>query len=363
MGIRLLQLTPFYLNLVFVLFCSQGFAQSIPGSSKTLAQIVPVTFFQKGNPCDHSPAIGTVCKDGAIYAGIFDGGKYMITPGNCTDSATPVCNGTEDTLTKTFRGSGGSNTDIPTVNNDTVQANPSQPSARGDVVTPLIAADASIDSDSAADYCLNMTFGGFSDWTLPAKSEISYLYCKADVGNHDTTHPEEDPNCLYYGGKTSELTDFAGVLYNVAAEFGANTMGARNFDTGAAQLATKGSGRSIRCIRRYGEDSVDKFPDSIAWSNFTGSSSTETFSKFESVIFLEITAANNTGTPTLEYNRDSAGWVSFTAGTTTHLEVRDGTTLQFRATGTSGHAATITIKNGTIDSAPPTLDTVTATVP
>lgn len=119
----------------------------------------------------------------------------------------------------------------------------------------------------------------------------------------------------------------------------------------------------MRCIRRYGENSVDKFPATIAWANFTGSSSTETFSDFESTIFLEITAANNTGAPNLEYNRGGAGWVSFAVGTTTYLAERDGTTLQFRATGTSGHAATITIKNGTIDSAPPTLDTVTATVP
>ena len=52
------------------------------------------------DPCDGTPSLGTKCVGGTLYAGQFDGGKYMITPSGCTDSATPECAGGTDSLGK-----------------------------------------------------------------------------------------------------------------------------------------------------------------------------------------------------------------------------------------------------------------------
>jgi hypothetical protein len=158
-----------------------------------------------------SPPVGTVCEGGAIYAGEFDGGKYMITPSGCNDSPTPTCNGSTDSLTKRWRGSSETDVNIPGLVNVTAAATKS--TQRGHETTPIITAHGSISSDSAAHYCENMTYGGYSDWYLPSKSELAYIYCKAQVGSHSTSNPQEEPNCVGYGGKESLLQGFAAAGY------------------------------------------------------------------------------------------------------------------------------------------------------
>ena len=204
--------------------------------------------------CDDVTTIGASCPGGAIYAGEFDGGKYAITPGDCTDSATPTCDGTEDSLNKRWRGTSGSDADVAGVENVTGTVTTSSSSFRGDVNTPLIAADASVDSDSAADFCNDMVYGGYDDWYLPSKSELAYIYCRSDSGGtHNVLYPHEDPNCASIGGKTTELPDFNGNSYWASTEGSGSSNGqGLQFSNGSQGGSfSKASTLRVRCVRRF----------------------------------------------------------------------------------------------------------------
>jgi hypothetical protein len=218
--------------------------------------MVPFAFWKNStpsDPCSGTPALGTICTGGAIYAGQFDGGKYMVTPGDCTDSATPTCDGTPDSLNKIWQGSSGSSVDIPGITNVVSASTPSSSSERGHVTTPIITAHASISSNSAADYCNDMTYGGHSDWYLPSKSELSYIYCKANVsgGSHNAIYPQEDVNCVSVGGKTSELPGFSASYYWSSTEVFSITAWVQTFDNGFQSNAGKVVSLRVRCVRRY----------------------------------------------------------------------------------------------------------------
>ena len=230
------------MNVIFVLlFFYSNFALAIG----------IFAFFKKTDPCSGTPAIGTSCSGGSIYAGQFDGGKYMITPGNCNDSSTPICSGGTDTLAKAWRGSTGSNVDISTLPNHSVESGPSSSSYRGHVTTPLIVADASISSDSAADYCDQMSFGGYTDWYLPSKSELAYLYCQSTPGVHNNTKPEEDVNCASTSGPQSNLPGFRGGVYISSSERNSSSAWSLNFSDGNILNSNKSTNYYIRCVRRY----------------------------------------------------------------------------------------------------------------
>jgi hypothetical protein len=201
-----------------------------------------------------SPAIGTVCSDGAIYAGTYQGGSYMVTPGNCTNSTTPTCNGSADTLDKSYRGSLGSSNDIVGITNILNATDASLSTERGHVITPILTSSIYISGDSAAHYCDSMTFGGFSDWYLPSKSELAYIYCKATVSSHNTSYPQEDPNCVGFGGKVSALPGFSASWYMSGTEWyvGGNDAAGMSFSTGEqGDNFGKEVAYRVRCIRRY----------------------------------------------------------------------------------------------------------------
>ena len=217
-------------------------------------QLVPFAFWKTSNsdPCSGTPSLGTVCTGGALYAGQFDGGKYMVTPSGCTNSATPTCAGGTDSTRKRWRGGSGSNVNIPGVTNVTAHSSASSSSERGHVTTPVIVAHSSISSDSAADFCNDMAFAGYSDWYLPSKSELAYIYCHSSpAGSHNTSYPEEDPNCSSYGGKTSELTGFANGFYWSSTERNANNAWDEDFNDGGHAASGKNDNDYIRCVRRY----------------------------------------------------------------------------------------------------------------
>ena len=238
--------------LVFVIF-----------SQIANGQIIPFAFFKKStstpaDPCFRNTVqLERVCDGGAIYAGEFQSGKYMVTPSGCTDSAAPTCAGGIDSVTKTWKGSSGSFVDIAGVENISSTATASSLDFRGNVNTPAIVADPSTSSDSAADYCNDMSYGGYSDWFLPNKSELAYIYCHWDAPSHNTSYPNEDPNCTNYGGKTSELTGFASSDYWSSNEgISASSRGAEmSFSNGIqSTAATKHTSNRVRCVRRYDND-------------------------------------------------------------------------------------------------------------
>jgi hypothetical protein len=156
-------------------------------------------------------ALGSACTGGGICAGIFQGNKYMITPGDCTNSATPVCSGGADTavLAKAW--------DLyPTITSLEV-VNPASAASTqsGSAGTAFIVADASVANTSAAHFCNDMTFGGYSDWYLPSKSQLAYLFCNSNQsGSRTAGNPQEKSDCAgAYGGPATTLTGFAAGTY------------------------------------------------------------------------------------------------------------------------------------------------------
>lgn len=182
--------------------------------------------------------------------------NILLLLGGCNNSSTPTCGGGTDTLTKIWRGGTGTNIDVPGVENITADATPSSSSSsyRGHVITPIIAAHSSVSSDSAADYCNNMVYGGHSDWYLGAKSEMNYLYCKAaGVPSHSTANPQAAVNCTSMGGKTADLTGFvttAASYYIGASEFAADRIWKQSFNNGDNDNGYKYQSFYVRCMRR-----------------------------------------------------------------------------------------------------------------
>lgn len=175
----------------------------------------------------------------------------MITPGGCADNATPTCSGS-DSVTKTWRGSGGTNVDIPGLTNITSDGTPSSSSERGHVATPIITAHASTTNNSAANFCEDLSYGGHTDWYLPSKTELGYIYCKSNAGaGHNPSYPDDAPNCATYGGRQSLLVGFANADYWSSSEASANQARMQFFSDGGQYAAAKNTAALVRCIRRY----------------------------------------------------------------------------------------------------------------
>ncbi|MNK08107.1 hypothetical protein D3C87_260330 [compost metagenome] len=103
--------------------------------------------------------VGTICDGGTIFAGALDGVRYMTTPGNCSDSPNPVCDGRVDTLVKIWGASG-----VIAGTKNEIDGRPNTQT----LVTKFR-------DTAAARYCDGMNFGGYSDWYLPAEFEMLLL--------------------------------------------------------------------------------------------------------------------------------------------------------------------------------------------
>lgn len=205
-----------------------------------------------------TPAIGALCNEGTIYAGTFDGGQYMTTPGGCTDSSTPACSGGEDSLSKYWNDGTTTYSAVPGTEKISLAgaATPSSSSFRGDINSAAIVAHHG-SSANAAKYCLDMNFAGYNDWYLPSKSELVYLYCKAInvLGTHQTNKPDEDPNCVGTpGGKQALLPGFKGVYYWSSTEvldLPGTYAWAQNFAMGSQLSNVQSTPSYVRCVRRF----------------------------------------------------------------------------------------------------------------
>ena len=102
--------------------------------------------------------MGHNCSEGGIFAGSFGGYLYMTTPGNCDQSATPTCNGSEDSIFVSY----------DTVN----EASGATSLSDGLYNTNLLAA---FSTTTAALFCKNMTYAGYHDWFLPAQQELDMI--------------------------------------------------------------------------------------------------------------------------------------------------------------------------------------------
>src|SRR5690606_20155738 len=98
------------------------------------------------------------------------------------------------------------------------------------------------------------TFAGHSDWYLPSKSELVFLFCNSNNSvNKTSTKPFSAPNCGGAYGATSKLTNFAnGAYWSSTEDTGTSTWAHRMHSPyGDETPYGKGSGLFIRCMRRY----------------------------------------------------------------------------------------------------------------
>ena len=196
--------------------------------------------------CDRAVR-GSVCASGAIIAGSWAGRDYMITPSGCTDSITPVCDGSPDVLTKTWFGTGGAFVNIPNVEN---RLGSSPTSQLGDANTAAAAAHASVTADSAVRYCYDLEFAGYTDWYLPAGSElVRVVLCHSDA-TIDSVFPLEDPGCVA-SMRSSELVGFAQTTYwtSTESDSGGTAASRINFSIGVTGDNFKNELEHLRCIR------------------------------------------------------------------------------------------------------------------
>ena len=90
----------------------------------------------------------------------LSGTTYMVTPGGCTDSTTPTCDGGTDRLSKSWGSTGTTTSAISTTDGSGNTAK-------------IVALD---NTASAAKYCSDITYGGYNDWFLPAKDQLNAMY-------------------------------------------------------------------------------------------------------------------------------------------------------------------------------------------
>lgn len=194
------------------------------------------------DPCISNPSPGTTCGGGgtAQYLGSMNGIRYMI---NSAD------------VSRTWRGTGGTNASISGVETVTGNATKSSQSYTGDVNTAAIVADAvNNGSDSAARYCYDLVEGGYSDWYLPSKSELAFIFCHSNQsGNRSASTPPEDTNCGTYGVSTG-ITGFSTGSYITSTQEGASSgiqVWSMSFGSGAQGPLAKSNSYNFRCVRRF----------------------------------------------------------------------------------------------------------------
>lgn len=211
-----------------------------------------ISIYPFDSSADCSPMPGSTCTSGGVYVGTMHAAKYMVTPGGCTDTTTnPTCAGGTDTVARTWRGSTGTNQDIPGLDNVSATDLTLSSSLIGTAATPVIAAHSSISSNSAAHFCNDLIYGGFDDWYLPSKSELVDILCLSNATISSSSYPQEDPSCADRGGKKSILSGFKSARYWAASEFSSSSALTVDFSNGNINNYSKSSTNNIRCVRRF----------------------------------------------------------------------------------------------------------------
>ncbi|MBK9321427.1 MAG: DUF1566 domain-containing protein [Bdellovibrionaceae bacterium] len=168
--ITIMRKVPF--PLAITPFGSDGFANGISTFDMQANNLQSVTLTKNGNNWTMTNKtddciVGQSCwGSGNIYVGLYNGKQYFTTPGGCTNSTTPTCSGGTDTVTKAWANSSGTTANgiLTGASNNTYGAAQSASLAL------------SYTDTDAAKFCENMTYAGNSDWYLPARQELNYLY-------------------------------------------------------------------------------------------------------------------------------------------------------------------------------------------
>jgi hypothetical protein len=155
-----------------------------------------------------------------IYIGVYNGHQYFTTPGNCVAGSPYTCNGATDSVTKSWATGAPETTTLIGMSNFT----------DGKAQTVSLAGYATA---QAAQFCNNINstggYGGYTDWYLPAKMELSFLYQQSP----------NVPGFLYSG------------TYWSSTENSTSNAWSFNFTTGYFSNVLKTSIYYVRCVRRF----------------------------------------------------------------------------------------------------------------
>jgi hypothetical protein len=216
------------LTILLALWLSPAHAQVCaatnvtPSAPTPPAQITPIptppapASNPKADPCfiDNCPAIGTMCTDTSIYAGISPDGSFRMFTTPCNIGQTwdgSTCTGSSSTLKWS-----SAQPNSPTTGSNTGKSN----------TVNIIALLGS--GGIAAKACADLTGYANTDWYLPANGELSILYTNRVVLNIPTT--------MYWG----------------STDFSANRSVAyyKDFNDGSLVTSSKINTNRVRCVRR-----------------------------------------------------------------------------------------------------------------
>lgn len=163
--------------------------------------------------------IGEKCWGGTLYAGNDAGVYYATTPGGCTDSSSPVCNGGVDTVTRYW--SATNSTTGANSNNDGVSN------------TSILAGDP---YNYAARYCSELSYAGHTDWYLPSKDEWNSVFSPSV--NRDALGGFSNGATSYYWTSTEHDSTYAWLGY------------ANSGSSGISNSYKTTQSYKVRCIRK-----------------------------------------------------------------------------------------------------------------
>lgn len=185
-------------------------------------------------PADCSTgAVGTVCADGSVYAGISPGGNVPMYVTRCDYNMT--WNGSACINSRTYLTWNNGQGDF--VDTSLVECG-SVPGCdvSGETNTTTLAAadsdsnDAGVQPHAAAKYCNDLVLHGNSDWYLPSAPELNVIYGnKTAIGQFDTSGED------YWSSSEHNFTDNAW---------------SQRFSDGAQNYLNKSYGYLVRCARR-----------------------------------------------------------------------------------------------------------------
>lgn len=114
----------------------------------------------------------------ALFAGTYNRHQYFTTPGGCaTNVATPTCAGGLDTLALAWA-TGAPEATTQTELSTNIPPNPQNP-IDGQANSAALAANYA--TTNAAKYCENLSYAGYTDWYLPARKELIFIYSNSPM--------------------------------------------------------------------------------------------------------------------------------------------------------------------------------------
>ncbi len=173
-----------------------------------------------GGDCTLSPAPGTVCSDGTIYAGLSPDGNVKMFTTRCDFGQTwdgTSCTGVRTTVS--FNKGVPLNFTVGTGSGTTGKANSALLAAAGDAGAPY----------SAAIACESLVENGYSDWYLPAAAEMAVVY-----------------------NNSAAIRNFApwAIEYWTTTEYSGTSVYGFRMSTGASYSTSKETLTILRCVRR-----------------------------------------------------------------------------------------------------------------